>query len=123
MPFLQLTLAVGSADPEPFEDALMALGASSITLEDAADDPVLEPAPGTTPLWPTVRLKALFDSAVDGSEILTSLQETFADALPVATFDAIADRVWEREWLKDFKPMRFGRRLWICPAGMRPNDE
>lgn len=122
MPFLQLTLAVGAADPEPFEDALLELGASSITLEDAADDPVLEPAPGTTPLWPTVRLKALFDADVDRASVLDALREQFGAALPEATFDAIADRIWEREWLKDFRPMRFGQRLWVCPAGMRPDD-
>lgn len=28
---------------------------------------------------------------------------------------AVADRPWEREWLRDFHAMRFGRRLWICP--------
>lgn len=121
MPFLQLTLAVGAADPEPFEEALLELGASSITLEDAADDPVLEPAPGTTPLWPTVRLKALFDADTDRTSILDALTTHFGDALPHASFDAIADRIWEREWLKDFRPMRFGERLWVCPAGMRPD--
>ena len=42
MPFLQLTLTIGAADPEPFEAAVLAAGASSITLEDAGDDPVLE---------------------------------------------------------------------------------
>jgi ribosomal protein L11 methyltransferase len=121
MPFLQLTLAVGAADPEPFELALLELGASSITLEDAADDPVLEPAPGTTPLWPTVRLKALFDADADRSGVLDALSSQFGAALPAANFEAIADRIWEREWLKDFRPMRFGRRLWVCPAGMRPD--
>lgn len=121
MPFLQLTLAVGAADPEPFEEALLELGASSITLEDAADDPVLEPAPGTTPLWPTVRLKALFDADADRSVVLDALGSQFGAALPAASFEAIADRIWEREWLKDFRPMRFGRRLWVCPAGMRPD--
>jgi ribosomal protein L11 methyltransferase len=30
----------------------------------------------------------------------------------------LEDRAWEREWLKDFKPMQFGRRLWVCPGGM-----
>ena len=45
MPFLQLTFPIGAADPAPFEDALLAAGATSITLQDAADDPVLEPAP------------------------------------------------------------------------------
>jgi ribosomal protein L11 methyltransferase len=41
-------------------------------------------------------------------------------SFPNATFEHIADRAWEREWLKDFHPMRFGRRLWICPGGQRP---
>ena len=27
----------------------------------------------------------------------------------------VADRPWEREWLRDFHAMRFGRRLWVCP--------
>ena len=121
MPFLQLTLAIGSADPEPFEDALMAAGASSITLEDAADDPVLEPAPGTTPLWPTVRVKALFDAEIDTDLLLLTLSQQLPSPLPSMTFERIADRHWEREWLKDFKPMRFGRRLWVCPANMRPD--
>lgn len=120
MPFLQLTLAIGSADPEPFEDALLAAGASSITLEDAADDPVLEPAPGTTPLWPTVRVKALFDAGIDRDALLASLTQQLPAPLPPIDFADIADRAWEREWLKDFRPMRFGSRLWICPAGMRP---
>jgi ribosomal protein L11 methyltransferase len=112
VPFLQLTLSIGSADPAPFEDALLAAGAAAITLEDAADNPVLEPPPGSTPLWPRVRIKALFDSAADSD----ALRALFADA----QFEQIADRAWEREWLKDFHPMRFGRRLWICPGGQRP---
>ena len=112
MPFLQLTLSIGSADPAPFEDALLAAGAASITLEDAGDDPVLEPPPGATPLWPRVRVKALFDSATDADVLRASF--------PAATLEHIADRAWEREWLKDFRPMRFGRRLWVCPGGQRP---
>ena len=122
MPFLQLTLAIGCADPEPYEEALLAAGASSITLEDAADDPVLEPAPGTTPLWPTVRVKALFDAAIDRDTLLLSLTQQLPSPLPPIEIADIADRAWEREWLKDFRPMRFGERLWICPAGMRPEE-
>lgn len=120
MPFLQLTLDVGRADPAPFEEALFALGALSVTLEDAADDPILEPAPGALPLWPTVKIKAIFTP--DGShDIAQHLQSTLG-ALPPHRFELLEDRLWEREWLKDFRPMRFGRRLWICPAGLRPDD-
>lgn len=120
MPFLQLTLTVGEADPSPLEDALLAAGASSITLEDAADDPVLEPAPGATPLWPRVRIKALFDGATSPDDVLAALNAELPHPLPPRTFEVIADRAWEREWLKDFRPMKFGRRLWICPGGQRP---
>lgn len=122
MPFIQLTLPIGAADPEPYEDALLAAGASSITLEDEGDDPVLEPLPGTTPLWPRVRIKALFDSSIDTDQLLLTLAAEFGEALSGARFETLADRAWEREWLKDFKPMRFGSRLWICPGGQLPSD-
>jgi ribosomal protein L11 methyltransferase len=122
MPFLQLTLSLGAADPEPFEDVLLEVGASSITLEDAEDNPVLEPAPGTTPLWPRVKLKALFEPDMSREAILGALRTALGQEIPQAQFAVIEDRVWEREWLKDFKPMRFGNRLWVCPGGQTPPD-
>jgi ribosomal protein L11 methyltransferase len=117
VPQLQLTLDIGSRNPEPFEDTLFELGAVSVTLEDAADDPVLEPAPGATPLWPTVVLKAVFAAEADADVIAACLAQTLRDA-PAPRFETLPDKPWEREWLKDFKPMRFGRRLWVCPGGL-----
>jgi ribosomal protein L11 methyltransferase len=125
MPFLQLSLDIGGRNPEPYEDALFELGALSVTLLDAADDPVLEPAPGATPLWPTVIVRAVFDSDTEIDAVRTALSATPGlDALLVAekaVFEPVADRAWEREWLKDFRPMRFGQRLWVCPGGQRPD--
>ena len=117
MPQLQLTLDIGSRNPGPFEDALFELGAVSVTLEDAADDPVLEPAPGETPLWPTVVVKAVFAAEADADVIAACLAQALPDA-PAPLFETLPDKHWEREWLKDFKPMRFGRRLWVCPGGL-----
>ncbi len=34
----------------------------------------------------------------------------------------VEDRVWEREWLKDFHAIRFGERLWICPNHEQVTD-
>jgi ribosomal protein L11 methyltransferase len=121
MPFLQLTLDIGRSAPEPCEDALFDLGALAVTLEDAADDPVLEPAPGQTPLWPTVRLKALFPEDADRAWLAESLARR-VPSRPEVQFELVVDRAWEREWLKDFRPMRFGRRLWVCPGGMPADD-
>jgi ribosomal protein L11 methyltransferase len=126
MPFLQLSLDIGSRNPEPYEDALFELGALSVTLLDAADDPVLEPAPGATPLWPTIVVRAVFDATADVNAVRTALGATAGlDPLLVAekaVFESVGDRVWEREWLKDFLPMRFGQRLWVCPGGQRPEQ-
>lgn len=124
MPFLQLSLDVGRRDPGPYEDALFELGALSVTLLDAADDPVLEPAPGATPLWPTVVVRAVFEAGTDTDAVRAALNATPGlDTQLLAgsiQFETVADRAWEREWLKDFRPMRFGRRLWVCPGGQRP---
>ena len=125
MPFLQLSLDIGARNPEPYEDALFDLGALSVTLLDAADDPVLEPAPGAMPLWPTIVVRAVFAADTDVDQVRAALSSAPGlDPLLVAEkaqFEPVADRAWEREWLKDFKPMRFGRRLWVCPGGQRPD--
>jgi ribosomal protein L11 methyltransferase len=121
VPHLQLTIDIGKLDPAPVEDALFELGAVSVTLEDAADDPVLEPAPGATPLWPTVVVKALFDAGSSPDAIRSALVQALPGA-PDPRFELLADKAWEREWLKDFRPMRFGRRLWVCPGGMAAGD-
>lgn len=123
MPFLQLTLDVGSADPSIYEDILFDAGALSVTLEDAQDSPILEPAPGATPLWPQVRIKALFPAATNPLVVLTNFNQQGIRTLPDYRFETIADRAWEREWLKDFRPMRFGKHLWVCPGGQRPDDD
>jgi ribosomal protein L11 methyltransferase len=122
MPFLQLTVELGSHHPERLEAALFDIGALSITLEDAADDPILEPAPGALPLWPTVNIKALFTATTDPQAVLQALQQQLNHELPPHHFEQLADRHWEREWLKDFHAMQFGQRLWICPDGQRPDD-
>lgn len=119
MPFHQLVIDLGRADPGPAEQACLGLGAIALSLADAGDHPLLEPAPGETPLWPQVRLKALFEQGADAplyAAVLTAVLGLTQDAIRI---ERLADRPWEREWLKDFRPMRFGRRLWVCPGGQR----
>lgn len=120
MPFLQLTFDVAARDSEAAEAACFEAGALSVTLLDAAEAPILEPAPGATPLWPTVRLAALFAGDADRAAIDSELATQLGDSMSHPSWKAIADRAWEREWLKDFRPMRFGSRLWVCPNGQAP---
>lgn len=119
--WLEISTTVERAGAEPAEAALFEAGALSVTFRDAGDAPVLEPAPGETPLWPELVVTGLFDRGTDRRAALAALQAT----LPAAAWHAgsLAERAWEREWLKDFRPMRFGRRLAVVPGGLpAPED-
>ncbi len=120
MPFIELSIDLADADPESVEVACFAAGALSVTLTDAADTPILEPLPGTTPLWPHVRLAALYAADTEPVALTGTLRAALGRPDLVATLRVVEDRIWEREWLKDFKPRRHGRRLWICPGGQPP---
>lgn len=116
MPWLQLRLAITPEQAEPFEDALLGVGAVSVTFMDAEDQPIFEPDLGTTPLWSHTHLLALFEADVDESNLLAHLQLLIGRALPDYQLERIEDQDWERSWMDNFQPMRFGRRLWIVPS-------
>jgi ribosomal protein L11 methyltransferase len=113
--FLELSFDLGSLDPEAAEAACLACGASAVTLVDAADDPVLEPLPGEVRLWRRTRLKSLFPDTTEAALVTLALSASLGIDARGISAQRIADRAWEREWLKDFHAMRFGARLWICP--------
>ena len=67
MSFLQFRIHP-SQHPEFVDEALMVAGALSVSFIDAADDPVLEPGPGETPLWAQTVVLGLFDPTVKVDE-------------------------------------------------------
>lgn len=105
---------------EAAEAALFDAGALSVTLTDAVDDAILEPAPGEVRLWPQTVLQALFPAETAGPENIILLAGALDLPAERIRVERVADRVWEREWLKDFHSMRFGRRLWIVPTHEQP---
>jgi len=110
-------MSLESNEADLVESVFLRNGAHSVTLSDAGDDPVLEPAPGETPLWRETRMTGLFDAQTDFAALESDLLQSLAlTRLPPNHVEELADRVWEREWLKDFGPMKFGRRLWIVPG-------
>jgi ribosomal protein L11 methyltransferase len=127
--FIELSFELGPLDAESTENACFACGASSVTFVDSRDDPILEPFPGEFRLWPATRLQALFaaeEHAGDGTGEPERLKALLSAALGIqpALIQArvVADRAWEREWLKDFHAMRFGERLWVCPHHEQVED-
>jgi ribosomal protein L11 methyltransferase len=109
-------LVVLTRHPEFAEEILLAHGAQSVTQVDAADDPVLEPAPGEAPLWPRTRTIGLFDEGVDFAPVIVGLRETLPDGdAAIITSAELEEQDWIRIWLRDWQPLRFGAHLWVSP--------
>lgn len=120
----QVAVLSDAAHAERLSGCFEEAGAVSVTFEDAAGQPLFEPKPGETPVWDATRVIALFEADADldavharmlrhaGGALLTNWRE-----------EVLADQAWERAWLEHFRPMRFGRRLWIIPSGFPEPDE
>lgn len=129
MPFLELSLRVRAEDEARAENALMDIGALSVTLLDADaatpnEKAVLEPGVGETPLWPEVTLLALFPGGTIPDLVLHALDAFDAgiDAA-AAEFRDVEDQDWERAWMDQYAPLRFGARTWIVPWNLAAPPE
>ncbi|HSD16724.1 MAG TPA: 50S ribosomal protein L11 methyltransferase [Thermomonas sp.] len=121
MPYLQLTLPCSEADQPRYERALDDVGALAVSLQDAHLDAVdeqaiFEPGVGEIPLWDEMTITALFPADTDGLVLLAAM-EAFDPGLDWSKvrFEKIEDQDWERAWMDQFQPMRFGARTWIVP--------
>ncbi len=118
-----LQLRVHSRYPEFVDEILQACGASAVSFIDAEDDPVLEPAPGETPLWSNTVTLGLFPEKTDLQPVLDALREQLPDADTLQVSDELVeDQDWVRVWLKDCPPLKFGERLWVCPHEKRVDE-
>ncbi|HLZ97204.1 MAG TPA: 50S ribosomal protein L11 methyltransferase [Steroidobacteraceae bacterium] len=136
MTFYEIEFPLSGLDQDAVEAALLEAGACSITLVDGGDEPVLEPKPGEIRLWSDTQVRALFqdagaqdteagaDTGADTGAVARSairaLERVSASLGPHVTETArvrrVEDRDWTRVWLADWKSMRFGKRLWVCPT-------
>jgi ribosomal protein L11 methyltransferase len=122
MPWLQLSIEANQDNSEDLSDLLSQAGAVAVTLQDAEDKPIFEPPPGTTPLWQQIILTGLFKADVDMNCVLGFIKSELG-SLPEYKLNPLEDKDWIRAWMDDFKPTRFGSRLWVCPSWHTPVDD
>jgi ribosomal protein L11 methyltransferase len=116
MSWLEVKIRSHREGAEALEVLLEAQGAVSVTLIDAENEPLFEPGPGETPLWNHVVITGLFPQGTDATLLQNQLAAAWAPSpLPPLRFTELPEQDWVRAWLADFKPMRFGQRLWVCP--------
>jgi ribosomal protein L11 methyltransferase len=117
MDWRQFVMDLETLNPDSVEEVFARHGAQSITFTDAGDKALLEPAPGETPMWSETRITGLFTPDADLGLLQDDLRTTLdINTLPAHEITELEDRAWEREWLRDFEPMQFGDRVWICPG-------
>ena len=121
MTWLQLRVDAQRAEIAEWEDELLAGGAVAVTLEDNADQPLLEPGVGETPLWNLTRITGLYPADTDMKHVLREIPEHLL-AASNPRVEILEDKDWEREWMQHYRPMQFGERLWVCPSWLAPPD-
>lgn len=122
MPWIQLKINATQSTAEPIGDLLMDLGAQAVTFLDRHDTPVFEPKPGETLLWGDTDVQGLYPADTNMQPILEILRDAQMLSEHNYRLDQLEDKDWEREWMKNFKPMHFGKRLWICPSWLPVPD-
>jgi ribosomal protein L11 methyltransferase len=129
MTFYEIEFPLATLSVESVEAALLEIGAGSVTFLGRGDEPVLEPGLSEFRLWGDTLVRALFQEASGAGPLgkVRNLERLAAALGPhvtrTARVNAVENRDWARVWLTDWKPMRFGRRLWVCPtAADLPDD-
>ncbi len=114
---IQLTVAQNALAQA--EALLQLAGAAAVSLADAGDTALFEPAPGDLPIWPQVRVEALFEQPIQARRLGTTLSEALGT--PIAVRErSLTDEDWHNAWRAHWQPLRFGERLTVLPADDPP---
>src|SRR5574344_220494 len=115
MPWIQIKLGTTDKKAKKISNMLSGLGAVSVTYMDSVDTPVYEPLPGETKLWTNTTVIGLFDAEVETQPILDFFYSHFGNTLTYK-MEQLEDKVWVREGMDQFHPLKCGTKLWICPS-------
>ena len=121
MSWLRFRLETDASLAPLCEVALLELGASAVTLEDNADEPLFAQQEAGEQLWQNTRVTGLFPASQDTAQLWESLPATLRGSCQWRA-EILEDKDWEREWMEHFKPRQFGESFWLCPSWLTPPD-
>ncbi|MHB1353067.1 MAG: 50S ribosomal protein L11 methyltransferase [Thiobacillus sp.] len=123
MPWQSVRILVDSDQAEPLSDALMEVGALSVSLEDAdagtVDETPLfgEPDYPSAELWPHSIAVVLLEADADVAQTLRAAAAQAGVAAPLDyTVETVAEQDWVRLTQSQFDPIPISPRLWIVPT-------
>jgi len=125
---LSLVAEVDAAAAEPLADALLARGATSVAIEDAAagtpaEEAIFEPNADPSVRWMRARLHALLPAGIDAAALLrTAAAQIGLPSPPAFALEPIAADDWVRHAQSQFEPIRISDRIWVVPSWHAPPD-
>lgn len=120
MNWLQIAINTTKDNAERAEDCLFSTGAQTVTLTDAADQPILEPGVNEVPIWNAVIVTGLFNYDNNQQALLDNINLCLADTSYNCSCEILEDQNWTRAWMDHYHEMQFGERLWVCPLHVEP---
>lgn len=128
MPWQSVSLPATADEAERLSDALMDVGALSVSIEDAAagtdyEAPIFgEPGMPVDALWRDNMVVVLCDQHADVHVILRNAADLVGYTLPEYQITPLAEQDWVRLTQSEFDPIQISTRLWIIPSWHNPPD-
>ena len=129
MSYRELVFTVAAEIAEPLGDALLELGALSVTVEDDAaggyDENPLYGEPGLSPevqAWDRSAVTALFNPDLDNSDSPDFVGQLLSDLLEAGFHltppqeKVVEEQDWVRLTQSQFAPIQIGKRIWVVPS-------
>ena len=122
MSWLQIAINTTKKHAETAENCLFSVGAQTVTLTDAADQPILEPGVDETPVWNNVIVTGLFDDENNTQTLLDKISQQLGNIEHSCDSEILEEQNWTRAWMEHFHAVQFGERLWVCPLHIDPPE-
>ena len=117
MAWWQLSVQCSASELEQIEDLLLELGAFSITLADAKDQPLYEPLPGNTPVWDESVVTGMYESTQTPEALYHQLTSRLPEHLIACVRQSVLeDQDWVQAYREHYFPIQCGENLWIVPS-------
>ena len=111
----EINLRISPPQHIAVEAVLEELGATSISLCEAVDEPVFVQAVDEMPLWKQITLSALFNEQIELDYLRNTLEDILNCPIEIS-IQAIDEQDWQQSYMQTIQPTQFGKRLWICPS-------
>lgn len=122
MAWLNLHIEAHNQNADLLSDALMEIGALSVSIEDAnaetLDEQPIFGEPGDPPpgIWNENIVTALFNDDINISEVISALEEATGYQNLKYTSERLAEQDWVRATQSQFDPIKITDKLWIVPT-------